>query len=789
MKKNTLALAVCSALCLPAAAALAQSQSDDTAGARSSVTTTSNTTNSNATKRVQQLDAVSVTGQSLSLGGGNMQVQVAPKAVSTIGREAILKAAPGANFTQMLSSIPGAISATNDVTGLNDGAFTVRGYPADEVGVTVNGVPINDSGNYKIYATEYGDTENMGDITVEQGYPSVTSPVIGAAGGNIAWVTVDPTREAGVDLSQSLGSNGYRRTFVRYNTGDLGPVRSWFSYSNNQTDLWRGDGESKVTKVDAKSVWTIDADNSVTASLQYNREFKNNYRALTKAQANADYHLGYDRSYSAASPATYAGLQTNPFTSAIVSLDGEFALSDSLHLSVVPYFVYGYGGGGSGTTLSETSGLAAGSDLNANGVIAGAPPVYQFYTSDTFRPGLHVKFKQDLGLDDSLEYGFLYERPRQQQAHVYSMVDPAGNAADLWGHENRYLLTFANGNPLYDYRSYSVTDTKRLFATNTWTPNDQWTVSVGGAYTAVERKGWYYNRPGSGYAVSGTSATAGELYASGRSKYEKFTPSAGVKFQLDERNQFYLGVGQSYRAPINNAALNAFYNDAYAAATGKSTSLDQAEPESAWTADLGWRFYGDKVSAVLDAYASKFKNKQFSGTDPATFAPVYIALGKVDMRGVNGELSYTFNDTWSAYASYAYTEAEMKDDLVVSGVTYATDGNTLVNVPRHAGYAALNFTQGPFWASLSGNVQSSIWGTFRNTEKSGGFAVVNLNGGWNFADAGWLKKPYLKLNLYNLGNRKALTYSTSTSGTATTATYQLLQDRTLMATVGASFDL
>ncbi len=58
------------------------------------------------------------------------------------------------------------------MTGLNDGNFTVRGFPADEVGVTVNGVPINDSGNYKMYATEYGDTENMGDITVEQGYPS-----------------------------------------------------------------------------------------------------------------------------------------------------------------------------------------------------------------------------------------------------------------------------------------------------------------------------------------------------------------------------------------------------------------------------------------------------------------------------------------------------------------------------------------------------------------------------------------------------------------------------------------
>lgn len=186
--------------------------------------------------------------------------------MSTISRQAVIRGVPGANFTQMLSSIPGAISATNDVTGLSDGNFTVRGFPADEVGVTLNGVPLNDSGDYTIYATEYGDTENMGDITVEQGYPGVTSPVIGAAGGNIAWVTVDPTADAGLDLSQSLGSNNYKRTFLRYNTGDSGPVRSWLSYSNNQTDHWRGDGQSTVNKIDAKSVCTLDDGDVITGA-------------------------------------------------------------------------------------------------------------------------------------------------------------------------------------------------------------------------------------------------------------------------------------------------------------------------------------------------------------------------------------------------------------------------------------------------------------------------------------------------------------------------------------------
>ncbi len=770
MNRTLLALAVGTALCSPMHAAFAQSQNDGTAASqvRDSVTTTSNTTNSNATKRVQQLDAVQVSGAQIeSIGGGNMQYQAASKAVSTVGREAILKAAPGANFTQMLSSIPGAISATNDVTGLNDGAFTVRGFPGDEVGVTVNGVPINDSGNYKIYATEYGDTENMGDITVEQGFPSVTSPVIGAAGGNIAWVTVNPTHEAGLDVSQSFGSNDYKRTFLRYNTGDTGPVRSWISYSNNETNLWRGYGQSKVTKIDGKSVWTIDDGNSITASLQYNREVKNNYRALTKAQAQAsDYQLGYDRQYTPATANTYSGLQINPFTSWIVSLDGEFTLTDSLHLSVVPYFVYGYGGGSSGA-------------------LASGVPYFNFYTSDTYRPGIHVKFKQDFSENDSLEYGFLYERPRQQGLNARLGVDAGGNPADVWGHDSAYYLKTTNGSPYIAYSYYAVSPTKRVFANNTWTPTDALSVTVGGSYTEVERGGWYWNQPNWG--------TASEFYASGSKTYKKFTPSAGIKYQIDDANQLYFGIGKSYRAPIALAAIDDVYNAAYAAAHGTSVSAGNADPEQATTADLGWRFYGDKVSAVVDAFATNFKNKQFSGTDAATGQYVYFGLGSVHMRGVNGEFSYKFNDNWNLYTSYAYTKATIQDDLSFGTSTYAIGDKTLVNTPKHAGYAALNYNEGPFWASLSATVQSGIWGTFTNLpgSQAGGFAVLNLNGGWNFADWGSLKKPYIKVNVFNLGDRKALNYSstTSLSTSATAATWQLLQDRTVMVTLGGSIGL
>lgn len=771
MHKALVSSTVMAVLYAAAGAAFAQNATGSDAVARGSVSTTSNTTNSNATQRALQLDAVEVTGRSVSLGGGNMQVQSAPKAVSTIGREAILKAAPGANFTQMLSSIPGALSATNDMTGLNDGKFTVRGFTADEVGVTVNGVPINDSGDYTIYATEYGDTENMGDITVEQGYPGVSSPVIGAAGGNIAWVTVAPTAEAGLDLRQSVGSNRYRRTFLRYNTGDTGPLRSWISYSNHQADQWRGDGQAAVTKIDAKSVWTLDGGDAITGSVQYSRKVTNNYRNLTKAQiATNGYDFGYVASDASDNPSNWVATRLNPFRSWIASLDGELTLSDSLHLSIVPYFVYGYGGGSYGYAKTSV-----------------------FFSFDTFRPGIHLAFKQDFGMNDSLEYGALAERPREQSANVFLPADPQGNPADVWGHHSQYYYKNPNGSPKVAYRLYSITPTYRVFATNTWTPNDQWTLTVGGAYTWVQRKGWYASWPGADLGIDLITPENSSLYASGANTYKKFTPTGGVKFQLDEQNQLFLGVGKTYRAPINTSALYDFWNAAYASAIGSQTSISDAEPEQSITADLGWRYYGDKLSTVLDLYATNFEHKQFSGADPVTRAPVYYQLGSVQMRGVTTELSYTFDDQWSVYASYAYNQSEMKSDVVLGGITYATDGKTLVNAPRNAGYASVNYTARALWASLSVNAQSRDWGTFLNDAGSdaGGFATVNLNGGYNFHDIGSLKKPCLKVNLFNLGNRRALTYSATTAldTKASAAAWQPLQDRTLMVTFGGSVGL
>jgi iron complex outermembrane receptor protein len=816
MNRKCLSSMIVAALCMGCGAAAAQSVDTDQPkatrpAARASVSSTSNTTTSNST-RVQQMQAVQVSAQSLTLGGGLMSVQEAPKAVSTITRQAIVQAAPGETFVQAIDSIPGVVASTDDFTGLNDGNASIRGYPLDEIGVTVNGAPINDSGNYKIYSTEYGDTENMGDITVQQGYPDNDMPIPGAAGGSLAWVTIDPSHTAGLDFSQSLGSNSYHRTFLRANTGDTGPVRSWLSYSNNEVNLWRGRGKSKVTKVDGKSVWQIDDKNSISFAVQYNREVKTNYESLTKAQAATKYKQSYLGYYVPGSTSNnYYALHQNPFRSWLASLDGEFTLSDSLRLSVVPYFQYGYGGGGSGTTFTEYDGPGSEQslyksvpyDLNGNGVIDNkynADLVSSMSYSYTYRPGVIAKFNQDLSDTNSLEYGVWYERPRQQQGQTFVPIDPeTGVPADTWG--TRGAIRYADGRLMKSYDQYTTTTNEKVFVTDNWTPNEKWTFTGSLAYVWSKRDGYMYELPGATGSLYAPSANPtaitidqGGKYAqyggSASSTYHKFTPTAGVKYQLNDENQFYFGIGKTFRAPINGAVLsNAFYGYG----TASAAKLPN-KPETSTTADLGWRFYGQRLSASVDAYASNFNNKQVSGYDEATGLTVYTALPKVHMRGLNSELSFKFDDNWTAYANYSYAQARMQSNLDSLGDgIYYTKGKTLLNVPRNSGYLAVSYQQGPFWASLNAKYQGAIWGDWSNTEKVGGYTTLNLNAGWNFPDfSPTFRKPYIKLNVYNLADRKALTYAGNitaflASNPATPPYYSVLPERTFMVTFGASF--
>ncbi|EEF22485.1 conserved hypothetical protein, partial [Ricinus communis] len=114
----------CQMLCLSAAYAAEADTPDATADA-------------SATK------TVTITGR--KVGMGLMVQEDVPKARSTVTAEELAKQRPTGNAYDALALMPAVNTYSYDATGLFGGGLTLRGFNSDQIGATINGVPVNDS--------------------------------------------------------------------------------------------------------------------------------------------------------------------------------------------------------------------------------------------------------------------------------------------------------------------------------------------------------------------------------------------------------------------------------------------------------------------------------------------------------------------------------------------------------------------------------------------------------------------------------------------------------------------
>ena len=713
------------------------------------------------THKSTTLSSVSVNAQSLA--GGLMAVQDQPKQVSTITAQAIAEVPITADYTQIINSAPGVNSASSDGFGLTDASsYTIRGFNASEIGVTLDGVPVNDAGNYVPYASEYGEARNYESINVTQGSADLDMPDLGAVGGHISFITRAPTEHFNAYAGQTFGSDDARSTYLRINTGAFGPVRSWISISRNSDDKWRGGGYNHIDRIQAKSVWTIDESDSLTANFNLNREHNYFYMPLTKAQA-AQYGYSYDYGTSwtptpsggfpasalYSDPATlaqvgYYRLFQNPFKSWVASLDGEFKFGSNLSLSVIPYFQFGDGNGSFGGFLPLQFNGNGRPVVQADQFADGQYTVYEAYRPITYRPGINAKFTLQLGLDNTLDWGLWYERSRQLEYIDGAYVDPeTGAPSSVWGDKN--LLAYSNGQVWKNYSEYDVTTVKKLFVEDTWTPNDAWTFNAGVAYLHTDRANQFVLYPGNPDPADWTS------YQNSDDRYHRFLPAAGVSWKLDDSNQFYYSITRTFRAPPDASTFG-----------NARIGLPAPLPESAWSNEIGWRFTQGPLTLHTDAYLANMGNRTAVGLDTNTFINYYINAGRVRMAGVNAEGNLDLGHGFTLYSSYTYTQAKVEQDLNLPATTdteaafYATQGKQFPGTPRNMAYLGARYSANGLTLNLNGKFTGTEYGDFLNTERVSSNFTLNGSASYELPDFSVLHKPTIALNALNLLNRHYL---------------------------------
>ena len=765
--RKTLWLALAVTLGVPGMAHAADQAPATTTGNVQGSSADSADAQTDKTRKSTTLSTVNVNAQSLA--GGLMATQDQPKQVSTISAQAIAQQPITADYTQIINSAPGVNSASSDGFGLTDASsYTIRGFNASEIGVTLDGVPVNDAGDYIPYASEYGEARNYESITVTQGSADLDMPDMGAVGGHISFITKTPTQDFNVYVGQTVGSDHARSTYVRLNTGSIGPVRSWISVSRNSDDKWRGGGANRIDRIQAKSVWTIDQNNSLTANFNLNRELNYFYMPLTKAQATQyGYHYDYgttwlptpsggfpesqlygsDPTYLAQS--SYYKLFQNPFKSWVASLDGEFKLTDNLALSVIPYFQFGDGNGSFSGFLPLQAGANGQPIVQSNQYADGQYAVLEAYRPITYRPGINAKFTLDLGLSNTLDWGLWYERSRQLEYIDGTYVDPQTGAPEaIWG--DRDLLTYSNGQPWKNYSEYDVSTVKKVFVEDNWTPNDQWTFNAGVAYLHTDRDNQFVLYPNNPDPADWTSSQNTD------DRYHRFLPTAGASWRPDENNQIYYSITRTFRAPQDSSTYG-----------NSLLGLPAPLPESAWSNELGWRFIDGRLTLHTDVYLANMGNRTAVGLDQDTYINYCINAGPVRMAGVNAEGNLDLGHGFSLYSSYTYTQSQVKSDLNLpatadtSAAFYATEGKQFPGTPRNMAYLGARYSQNGLTLNLSGKFTGSEYGDFMNTDRVASNFTVGGSASYELPDYGVLHHPTIALNALNLFNRHYLALPSS----------------------------
>ena len=728
---------------------------------------------------------INVEGQPGGTDSGLISQEETAKARSAVNRAYMDKLNPSANAFQVIDLLPGVNTFSYDSTGLFGGGIRVRGFAGDQMGLTINGAPVNDSGNFAVYPQEYTDSENLCEVFVTQGSTDTDAPHVGASGGNLGMVTCSPKDKFGMRTAVSKGQLNYQRAFVRVDTGKFGPsdAKAFISYSKTSADKFKGPGEANREHIDFAAEVRPNADVFLSASVLYNKAVNNNIRALTNAQI-AQYGTGFDFSsvipqhltpvagtaQVESSPADgYYQFNINPFRNYLFTSKAEFKVNKDLTLSAEPYFWYGYGTGGGQLQLLTEGGTGTMAtrvrDINGDGDTLDKVLTYGSSVTETNRPG--VTFKANYRIDNhNVNIGYWTERAIHRQTGPRVTFDNAGNSASQWlDNKSAYLLR-GDGQP-YQARDWKTisTGTSLFLQDSISLMQDKLSLQIGVRNSSIDRD--FIN-----YANAGTySVGRADLDYEIKRTYSKVLPSFGAKYNLDAEQSVFFNVAENFRAPSNFVLSNLLTGGTVV--NGVLTNATLRNPvvgmETSTNFDLGYRLQSKDTTFSGSLFVVNFKDRIAAAWDPVSQSSLDYNVGDVQMKGAEFELGQKLTNHFSMYGSVTYINSQMKQDLKVSTtLTEATAGKQLPDTPKFMAAIALSYKDGPLFGQLTAKHTGQAFSTLVNDQFMDPYVLLNLTAGYKLPETGFFKSPEIRFNVDNLTNTSYKRISSPSGSSFTT---------------------
>ncbi|HKW10678.1 MAG TPA: TonB-dependent receptor [Gemmatimonadaceae bacterium] len=722
------------------------------------------------------------------------------RVINAVPQDLILSATPGTSALKIVERLPGVNFQSADPWGTYEWAnrVTIRGFQPQQIGQTFDGIPLGDMSYGNFNGLGIGravDADNLESTSVAQGSGALATSSNNNLGGVVQYLSSDAANVTDFRFRQMVGQADSRRTYGRYDTGlhtlgSDGGIKSFISFSRIDNDKWKGGGtrysplsdallgshgflgragQTYQDQINAK-ITAFKGANKFTAFYDLADRKEADYTDLSLAryqQSGRDWDQ-FSSWAEAKQFATSATPDEAYFQSAegarrdhLAYVAGDFALNDSTHLVVTPYY---HSNRGAGDWHAPSYGATWSPD-----------PIYFRQTQyDSHRYGVNGRLTTVIA-GNQLEGGVWLEDNKSTIRRVgwrlsdYS-VAPTVDFSDVLrlffdrtGDLTTTMAYVQNTNRLLDERLRITYGLKYLYVGAQFT-NNGLTIPTAASAPDVSRPSF-------------SVPTNGGLL-----------PQAGAVYTLTANEEGFANFSENVNAYPYSPQTGVYNTDPTAFDFFKSNT----KPEKATTYELGMRTRRGGVEASVAAYNIDYRNRLIGvAVCPltATCVSSFANVGAVTSRGVEGLLMWRLTPELSWFNSGSYGKATIDDDYLSGTTVVHSSGKDVVDAPRALFNSSLKWDNSRLFASAGARHVDKRYFSILNDMVVPAYSVFDAGIGYRLRMVGAAKEITVQVNAQNLFDATYIS-TIGTGGFTVSGDNQTLQAgarRLVFITVGAAF--
>lgn len=690
---------------------------------------------------------------------------------------------PGMDPYKAVDRLPGVSFSSTDPLGIDTWGTSiyVRGFFMDQLGVTLDGIPLNDQTyetNNGVNVIQAAISDDIDRTITSEGPGGVGVPSTSTLGGTIQFETGDPSDRAGGKISQGFGSYSSYRTYLRGDTGKLtqSGTKAMIAYSRSDEDKWMGGGDQFQQQVDAKLVQPIGHDSVMKAFFNWSSLAEWGYQDTSLDIING---LGWRvphlyPNYALATNYVNAlnnGASLLPTTAAIQN-DGEepylydggqaevdytgglnfdLALTDRLRWKTT---LYG----------QSDTGYYTYSDYSTPSDGTGAPFSEEVWQTRQQRLGGNTWFEYQIARH-TINTGVWFENNAQQAGLFWYNEPLLGTGAPIKtvGPYDTYGPAFLQG-----YGFQWNTNNFAYHLEDTFRPTENIRVIAGfKSMVATTSGGANYNNPG----YTGVSSLPnGSMTAS-----DAFLPHVGANWHFLTHHELYFDLAENMRSyqVLPNGVGNSLWSVQDQATFQQLRHT--VKPERDWVYAVGYRFTDRWAQASLAGYHADASHRLQAATQGTITAPVSsVVQTTVHVYGVDAALTLTPIHGLAIYNSVSYNHSTYGGNINSAGQIYYTAGKKVVNYPQFMYKSNISYRWRGLETHFDVHYYSKRYFSYTNDTSVPGYWLASTGARWNLGNYGFAKNVTVDFNVYNLFNSKYISMM-GENGNPLSGDYQSLE--------------